>query len=145
MAWEGSNRRDRLPPDWELRRLKILQRDSYRCTWIENNRRCPVKIDLEVDHRIPGDDHSDANLRTLCKGHHSRKSAREGVDARAAKRKALKEKFGGTETHPGLIPPRRGAAQTSSPAPLVIGRGRAALARQRREPADLSPQVAAGP
>lgn len=98
-AWQGSDRRRRLPRDWPLIRRRILERDGYQCTWTDQGKRCPEPA-TDVDHRHRGDDHSDANLRSLCSWHHARKSGREGNAARrpviTARRPA--------ERHPGLRP-----------------------------------------
>lgn len=64
MAWENSTRRARLPPGWHGHiRPAILDRDGHLC-----------QIGLpgctghatEVDHIVPGDDHSPANLQAAC-------------------------------------------------------------------------------
>ena len=100
--WQGSNRRSRLPADWARIRQRILKRDSFRCTWIQDGTRCPNPA-TDVDHRRAGDDHSDANLRSLCGEHHRRKSSSEGGAALAALRKKHSKKFRRDEPHPGLI------------------------------------------
>lgn len=103
MAWETSTRRDTLPPDWPALRRLVLARDSYRCRWIEHNRRCPVTA-TDVDHidRLGGDHPS--NLRALCGPHHQRKSSREGGVAAGAARRARKAaRKRPPEPHPGLI------------------------------------------
>ncbi len=66
----------------------MLRRDGHRCTWIEEDgQRCPSP-GIEVDHEIPGDDHSMANLRALCSYHHKLKSSAEGHAARRLARGA---------------------------------------------------------
>lgn len=98
-AWSTSTRRHRLPPNWSAIRARILQRDGHRCTWIEHGQRCAER-GTDVDHIRPGDDHDDANLRTLCQTHHKAKSSSEGGKASARKRaKRTRE----PEPHPGLI------------------------------------------
>lgn len=32
-GWNGSNRRERLPDDWDRRREERLRYDGYQCTW----------------------------------------------------------------------------------------------------------------
>lgn len=101
--WRGSDRRSRLPADWEKRRKRVLRRDGYRCTaYLSDGSRC-AEPGNEVDHVRPGDDHDDSNLRTLCAWHHARKSAQEGAAAAAAKRRKAAKKFLRTEAHPGLL------------------------------------------
>ncbi|MEU9126596.1 hypothetical protein AB0D08_00515 [Kitasatospora sp. NPDC048540] len=56
-----------------------------------------------MDHIVPGDDHREANLRSLCGWHHRAKSSREGAVAKAAARRRQDRKFRRTEGHPGLL------------------------------------------
>lgn len=105
--WDTSTRRSRLPKDWDERRRKVLKRDGYRCTWediIENGSRirCKATEELEVDHRIPNDDHSLENLRTLCHVHHAIKTSREGHAALAKNRAEIKKRFRREEKHPAF-------------------------------------------
>jgi 5-methylcytosine-specific restriction protein A len=103
-GWIGSDRRKRLPPNWEKEiRPRILARDGYACTHIRQDtmRRCNDRAN-QVDHVVPGDDHSDSNLTSLCAYHHLKKSSSEGgrasSAARARRRKATPRR------HPGLLP-----------------------------------------
>lgn len=101
--WKGSNRRERLPSDWDRRRKKRLKYDGYRCTYRNvYGERCKARA-TDVDHHERGDDHSHENLRSLCEWHHDRKSAQEGAEARAAKIEAKVKKFTHTEPHPGAL------------------------------------------
>jgi len=88
MAWEGSNRLARLPSDWHARRLRVLERDSYRCC-IRYPDRCVGRAS-EVDHIRAGDDHRLDNLRAACAPCHKKKSSAEGNAAQARKRALLK-------------------------------------------------------
>ena len=81
MGWETSDRRSRLPADWRRLRRLILERDEHRCTWTDNGQRCRQPA-TDVDHVNRGDDHTPANLRSLCSHHHARKSSSEGNRAR---------------------------------------------------------------
>jgi 5-methylcytosine-specific restriction enzyme A len=86
MAWEGSDRRARLPADWHRRRRRIIRRDGGQCTALDSEgNRCELP-GTDVDHIVPGDDHSDDNLRLLCGWHHKHKSAHEGGTAAAKTR-----------------------------------------------------------
>lgn len=96
MAWQGSDRRRRLPPDWERRRRRILRRDNHRCQL--NYPGCTGHAN-EVDHITAGDDHHDANLQAACSACHSRKSAAEGVAAR----RPLAPRTRRPERHPGTL------------------------------------------
>ncbi len=95
--WQGSDRRQRLPPDWAKRRAAVLRRDGNRCTWtLRSGRRCTHPA-TDVDHIVAGDDHSLENLRSLCEQHHDRKTAGEG---NAARHRASRKRD--PEPHPGL-------------------------------------------
>lgn len=94
-GWKNSNRRSQLPPDWPKRREQVKKRD-----------RACVKCGApgtDVDHIIPGDDHSLGNLRLLCAACHKEKSSAEGGAAYAAKRRAIERRLRRTEKHPGLL------------------------------------------
>lgn len=75
VAWAGSTRRSRLPPDWERRRRTVLARDEI-C------RLCNDALSTEVDHIKPGDDHSLDNLQGVCQECHKDKTAAEAAEAR---------------------------------------------------------------
>lgn len=85
-GWKDSNRRRELPPDWPRIRQRIIARDAGVCQWPEpdGTRRNGFGEPIcgapgrDVDHRIRGNDHRDANLQLLCRDHHARKSAAEG-------------------------------------------------------------------
>ena len=98
MAWETSDRRSRLPADWPQRRVTVLRRDGYRCQMGYPG--CSIKA-TDVDHIVPGDDHSLPNLRAACSNCHAKKSSREGNTAQARIR-ALRRRP--PEPHPGDVP-----------------------------------------
>lgn len=94
--WADSGRSQRLPPDWPARRAKVLKRDGRIC-WL-----CGGAGADAVDHKVRGDDHSDANLAAVhqdvwpyC---HRKKNASEGHAARWRHRMARSP-----ERHPGLL------------------------------------------
>lgn len=101
MAWEGSDRRDRLPADWPVIRSKVLKRDGNRCTWRlpKSGTRCPRPAN-QVDHKQPGDDHSLRNLQSLCEDHHTLKTS---LDNRRAKGKIKASRYRPSEDHPGRV------------------------------------------
>jgi 5-methylcytosine-specific restriction endonuclease McrA len=102
-GWAGSDRRDRLPDDWEKRRKFVLKRDNNECqAKLRIGGKCR-ELATDVDHVDPGDDHSPENLQALCDWHHKRKSGLEGAAAVRRKRAAIKKKYRRTETHPGLL------------------------------------------
>jgi len=86
-AWEGSNRKSRLPADWWRLRQVVLKRCEGRCEWVEDGKRCRSDA-TDVDHILAGDDSSLANLQGLCNHHHLVKTGRD-VQAAQKKRKAL--------------------------------------------------------
>lgn len=93
--WNGSQRVNRLPPGWHKRvRPAVFELYGTTCHL------CGLPGADTVDHVRPGDDHSLANLRPAhddpC---HRRKSAQEGVQARARARESIRRP---TERHPGL-------------------------------------------
>lgn len=102
-GWQNSDRRSRLPADWPKRRRRVLIRDGHRCTHRSaDGVRCSEPA-TDVDHIVPGDDHRESNLRSLCAGHHRAKSSAEGARAQAAQRRRIDKRFRRTEDHPGLL------------------------------------------
>lgn len=100
-GWKGSTRRQRLPRDWPRIRQRILTRDRWQCTWRINGTPCGERA-TDVDHIIPGDDHRDENLASVCSRHHRRKSSSEGGQAAAEKRRRYPRRRP-PEPHPGII------------------------------------------
>ena len=100
MSWENSDRRARLPHDWQTRRLRVLRRDGYKCQHRDEPGapKCLAPAN-QVDHVERGDDHDLANLQALCAWHHARKSSAEG---RAAQRPRASRRRP-SEQHPGMI------------------------------------------
>lgn len=93
--WEGSRRKDTLPPQWAAIRRQVIERDRGRCRWIENSKRCPAP-GTDVDHIGDRDNHELSNLRLLCAAHHARRSSRQGNEAQRARRAR------NVETHPAF-------------------------------------------
>jgi hypothetical protein len=97
MTWEGSDRRERLPDNWQAVRLRILERDQWRCTIIKRDgSRCWDRA-TDVHHRGDSTDHRPDQLTSVCGWHHARLTAAEGNAAR--KRPTNKRT---PERHPGL-------------------------------------------
>lgn len=92
--FEGSTRKDRLPDDWSQRRAATFAVYGDTCHV------CGQRGANEVDHVIPGDDHSLENLRPIhgwntpqrC---HAFKTSAEGNAARP-------RLYRPAERHPGL-------------------------------------------
>jgi 5-methylcytosine-specific restriction endonuclease McrA len=96
MAWEGSDRRARLPGDWALRRIRVLRRDAYRCQAKgATGRPCGAPAN-EVDHIVRGDNHAYENLQAICRECHKKKTQAEAQAARQSR-------YRKPESHPGLI------------------------------------------
>jgi hypothetical protein len=101
-AWEGSTRKETLPPDWEQRRQAVFARDGNRCVIIkQDGRRCWDRENLECDHIGDREDHRLESLRTICSWHHQRRSASQGGTASANRLRPQTKRP--PETHPGLI------------------------------------------
>lgn len=89
MAWETSDRKDRLPSNWEALRQETLKTDGHRCVWPgrwaakRGVKQCGEPA-TDVDHVRRGDDHSPSNLQSLCKWHHTQKTQSESAAARRA-------------------------------------------------------------
>jgi hypothetical protein len=103
-AWHGSDRRERLPDNWdELRAAKHLENPEHTCHW------CGHPGGEDLDHVIPGDDHRLENLDWIhgrrsyeaglsVRNCHGEKSGREGAEARAARPRRNRP----PEVHPAL-------------------------------------------
>ncbi|MFF0746578.1 HNH endonuclease signature motif containing protein [Streptomyces sp. NPDC004111] len=92
--WGSSNRKSRLPANWQKIRKQVIERDVV-CQI------CRVRIAVIADHIKPmTDDHRLEALQGLCDPCHRQKTAREGAAARAAIRKPGRRRP--PEPHPGL-------------------------------------------
>lgn len=91
MTWETSNRRSRLPRDWEARRRIVIARDNGRCQAAIGGVQCTAE-GTEVDHITAGDNHDLTNLQLLCKECHAWKTRGEAVAGNRAKQKKAKMK-----------------------------------------------------
>ena len=100
--WQGSDRKHRLPKNWETLRKQVHRRDGSRCQVRLSDRICGEPA-IDVDHIRRGDDHRLENLRCICDWHHAKKSAAEGARAYNAALKKSKGKFRRTEQHPGML------------------------------------------
>ncbi|MYR43049.1 HNH endonuclease [Streptomyces sp. SID5910] len=99
MAWQGSTRKSRLPTNWASLRRRVLRRDKGVCQMpFSDGRICGAEA-TDVDHIVPGGDHSMANLRALCSWCHARKSSSEGGAAAALTRVRIDRP---KPTHPAL-------------------------------------------
>ena len=93
----NSDRRARLPDNWDRLRLSVLRRDKFRCQIGSSG--CST-VATEVDHILRGDNHSPSNLRAVCHSCHRKKTVAE---AHAAKRAKKARRFRPQERHPGVL------------------------------------------
>jgi 5-methylcytosine-specific restriction enzyme A len=104
-GWNDSNRRSRLPANWNAIRRSILRAANNRCEASENGIRCNATAN-QVDHIVAGDNHSAGNLQALCEEHHAVKSSSEGGFARAEARREVARRLirpSRNEKHPGAL------------------------------------------
>lgn len=100
MAWSSSDRRARLPANWDAIRSafkrKRMALDGGRCQGrLPSGKRCP-RLGTDADHRSDPDNHDD--LQWLCRKHHDDKTQNE---ARAPGREVRRLKYRPAEEHPG--------------------------------------------
>ena len=94
VSWSTSDRRARLPSDWDARRIVVRARADGQCEGITFDGEprwhighCPG-IGTDCDHDQAGDDHSLSNLRWLSSECHTEKTKRDslaGMARRVAK------------------------------------------------------------
>lgn len=100
VAWESSDRAQRLPSDWSVRREFVRARAGGRCEGVlRDGSRCEA-VGVECDHIERGDDHQVENLQWLCSWHHKRKT---GIEARAELSALRARCEPRPRPHPGLI------------------------------------------
>jgi 5-methylcytosine-specific restriction protein A len=99
MHWNSSDRRFRLPDDWESRRAMVKARAHGRCEARIHAKDCDG-IGTDCDHIIPGDNHSLVNLQWLSYACHKAKTARESAERNRRYKRLRKHP---NERHPGLI------------------------------------------
>jgi 5-methylcytosine-specific restriction endonuclease McrA len=84
-GWTSSRRKDGLPWNWNKIRVDVFRIKGRFCVQVREDTGLPCGAPAtDVDHIVPGPDHSIANLRPLCNWHHRHKSSAEGGQARAA-------------------------------------------------------------
>lgn len=94
MSWETSDRRDRLPADWDARVAAVKRRAKGRCEETHHAAGCDGR-GRDVDHIEQGDDHSLANLQYLSIPCHLRKTRLDNGYSAAVKAPV--------EQHPGRL------------------------------------------
>ena len=101
MAWESSDRRAQLPPDWARLVAAVKARAGGRCEarLPRSGKRCP-RPGTDCDHKDGPLDHSMSNLQWLCGEHHKIKTSREAHAARETKKGS---RYRPPEDHPGAL------------------------------------------
>lgn len=101
-TWDTSDRKSRLPDDWEQIRKVVLTRCGNRCQHREESGARCYQPATDVDHIERGDELGEnySNLQGLCTTHHAIKSSQEGHERRAELRALLKRP---EEQNPGRI------------------------------------------
>ena len=97
--WYVSDRRDRLPADWEARRRAVRDRARGLCQATRHAPDCDG-VGTDCDHIVQGDDHGLDNLQWLSHACHKAKTERENAD-RNARRAAMRRHP--KEPPPGLL------------------------------------------
>lgn len=82
MSWSSSDRRERLPDNWELLRQATKHRAKGRCEAEAHVPTCNG-TGTEADHVVQGDDHSMSNLQWLSRPCHEAKTRRDNGIVRA--------------------------------------------------------------
>ena len=107
-GWQGSNRGERLPPDWHKRRARCYRAARGRCANPDRRPDCAgyAPLNRQADGTAGGHaDHidrtlgEDGPLQWLCPGCHNAKSSAEGHHAAAANRAKTQHP---RLTHPAL-------------------------------------------
>lgn len=101
MPWTTSNRRQRLPTNWNKLRKQVLAKANYKCAGLDpvvtpppssmegqrGGRRwhhpaCDMRA-TDIDHINAGDDHKPSNLQALSHACHTAKTTHENAAAKA--------------------------------------------------------------
>lgn len=94
-GWQGSDRKARLPSNWQKIRAKVLARDPI-C------KICGIRPSSHCDHvQAKTDDHAEDRLQGVCEPCHLQKSSREGNEAQRANLQPGRRRP--AEQHPGLL------------------------------------------
>lgn len=101
MPWATSNRRQRLPTNWNKLRKQVLAKANYKCQGLDpvatppptsteveggvypwHHPACDMRA-TDVDHIVAGDNHELSNLQALSHACHTAKTTRENAQAKA--------------------------------------------------------------
>ena len=98
MSWSTSDRKERLPANWDAIRARVKARAKGRCEAAQHVAGCP-RTGSHCDHINHGDDHSLTNLQWLSKPCHDAKTRVEAAEAHGITRAGRLP----TEDHPGKV------------------------------------------
>ena len=96
--WSTSDRKERLPANWDTIRARVKRRARGRCEAVRHDPRCQG-AGSHCDHVDRGDDHSLANLQWLSKPCHDAKTRVEAAEAHGITRPGRLP----SESHPGRV------------------------------------------
>ena len=101
MPWTTSNRRQRLPTNWNKLRKQVLAKANYKCEGLDpvatpppssreaqrgvrrwHHPACDMRA-TDIDHINAGDDHELSNLQALSRACHTAKTTHENAAAKA--------------------------------------------------------------
>lgn len=98
MAWSTSDRKERLPANWDAIRAKVKRRARGHCEAVRHEPACEG-IGSHCDHIDHGDDHRLGNLQWLSKPCHDAKTRVEAAEAHGIERPGCLP----SEDHPGKV------------------------------------------
>lgn len=102
--WRGSDRKQRLPPNWPTLRRQAKERAGGICEMVAHGYRC-TEVGTDADHIEPSGSDDLSNIQWLCRKHHLQKTGRDSHHLRRKKIKAAKarfeKRFGHQEVHSG--------------------------------------------
>lgn len=101
MTWHGSDRNQRLPPNWHTIRKAVKDRAAGHCQATRHHPDCN-RTGTDADHITPGDNHTLANLQWLSEPCHRAKTATDNAQANRQRARLRRRP---TEPHPGRITP----------------------------------------
>ena len=81
VQWQGSSRKATLPKKWPVIRLRVLRRDKVLC---QLGLVGCTGVATEVDHIGDRNDHSLANLRSVCSACHKQHTQLQAAAGRSA-------------------------------------------------------------
>jgi hypothetical protein len=99
MSWATSDRRQRLPHDWEAIRAQVKRRAHDKCEATTHHPHCKGQGN-DADHIEAGDNHSLSNLQWLSTPCHRMKTAAEAAARNRARNDARQKP---REQHPGRL------------------------------------------